>query len=125
MPASPAEESFALMVASLDLAGGMVREHRFHATRQWRFDFAWPARMVAVEIEGITGGAGGRHQRAAGFVADAEKYEAALALGWTVYRVPSAWIYRAGRKRKGGGKSPGRHVWRKRTAEVLRQLLCP
>ena len=45
--------------------------------------------------------AGGRHQRLAGFLKDAEKYEAAMCLGWRVYRVPGPWV--ATRKR---------HIWR-------------
>lgn len=42
------------------------REHRFHPTREWRFDFAWPSllttygeeRRIAVEVEGGTGSRG-------------------------------------------------------------------
>ena len=29
-----------------------VAEHRFHETRRWRFDFAWPDHRVALEIAG-------------------------------------------------------------------------
>jgi very-short-patch-repair endonuclease len=61
------------------------REYRFETTRQWRLDFAWPAFMVAVEVEGLTY-AGGRHQRIAGFERDAEKYNAAQLAGWTLLR---------------------------------------
>lgn len=62
-----------------------VAEHRYHPTRKWRFDFAWPDRLVAVEIEG---GAwtGGRHTRGSGFVKDCDKYNAAALLGWRVLR---------------------------------------
>ena len=62
-----------------------AREYRFHPTRKWRFDCAWPLRMIAVEIEGgiYTGGA---HTRAKGFSEDCEKYNEATALGWRVYR---------------------------------------
>lgn len=63
-----------------------ARELVFHPQRKWRFDFAWPDQMVACEIEGITHD-GGRHQRVDGFEKDLEKYEAAMLLGWTVYRV--------------------------------------
>jgi very-short-patch-repair endonuclease len=52
----------------------------------WRFDFAWPDLLFAVEVEGITHGEGGRHQRAYGFELDLEKYQAAMLQGWTVYR---------------------------------------
>ena len=73
-----------------------VREHRFHPTRKWRFDFCWPDRLVAVEIEGVTY-QGGRHQTVKGFIDDCEKYEAAMMLGWRVYRVPGRWVARNGR----------------------------
>lgn len=61
------------------------REHLFHPTRRWRFDFAWPDFHVAVEVDG---GAwtGGRHTRGKGFEADAEKLNEATSLGWRVYR---------------------------------------
>ena len=64
-----------------------VAEYRFAAAqgRDWRFDFAWPKHLVALEVEG---GAwtGGRHVRGAGFVKDIEKYNAAQLLGWMVLR---------------------------------------
>ena len=64
-----------------------VEEHRFALSigRQWRFDFAWPDRMLAVEIDG---GAfsGGRHTRGAGFVEDCRKLNAAVLMGWRVLR---------------------------------------
>jgi hypothetical protein len=64
-----------------------IREYAFHATRHWRFDFAWPAHRFAVEIEGIVANpAKGRHQTAGGMVNDLEKYHEAHMLGWRVYR---------------------------------------
>lgn len=62
------------------------REFVFARPRQWRFDFAWPEWKVAVEVEGVLHGAGGRHQRAAGYERDAEKYNAAALEGWRVLR---------------------------------------
>lgn len=62
-----------------------VAEHRFHSVRQWRFDFAWPAHKIALEVEGGVW-TGGRHTRGAGFLKDVEKYNAAAALGWRVLR---------------------------------------
>lgn len=62
------------------------REFLFHPTRKWRVDFAWSQFMVLVEIEGLTP-QGGRHQRLAGFEADAEKYGEAQRLGFTVVRL--------------------------------------
>ncbi|TXH46168.1 MAG: hypothetical protein E6Q97_30155 [Desulfurellales bacterium] len=60
------------------------REFRFHYARKWRFDFAWPSRSVAVEVEGnawhVRGG--GRHMRDE----DLEKYNAAAMAGWRILR---------------------------------------
>ena len=63
-----------------------LTEYRFDAERRWRFDFAWPDLLFAVEVEGITYD-GGRHQRVEGFENDLDKYQSAMLQGWTVYRV--------------------------------------
>lgn len=67
-----------------------VEEHQFAVSigRRWRFDFAWPDRMLAVEIDG---GAfsGGRHTRGTGFVEDCRKLNAATLMGWRVLRFTS------------------------------------
>lgn len=62
------------------------REVMFARSRRWRFDFAWPAQRVAVECDGGTY-TGGRHTRGEGYRRDAEKLNAATALGWRVFRV--------------------------------------
>jgi hypothetical protein len=64
-------------------------EHRFHATRRWRFDYAWPEHRIALEVEGGVW-TGGRHTRGAGFLGDMEKYNAAGEQGWRVFRVTPA-----------------------------------
>lgn len=61
------------------------REYRFHPTRKWRFDFAWPELQVAVEIDG-GGWTGGRHSTGAGMAQDCDKRNAATARGWKVLR---------------------------------------
>lgn len=55
----------------------------FHPKRKWRLDYAWPTRMIAVEIHGGIH-SGGRHTRGRGFVEDRAKMNEAALLGWTV-----------------------------------------
>lgn len=62
-----------------------TREYRFHLARRWRFDFAWPTRMLAVEVEGGTW-ISGAHSRGSHFESDCEKYNAAAIAGWCVLR---------------------------------------
>lgn len=62
------------------------REYKFHPTRKWRFDFAWPVVKVALEMEGGVF-THGRHSRGKGFEMDCHKYNAAGILGWRVFRV--------------------------------------
>jgi len=69
----------------------MVSEYRFHEVRRWRFDFAWPDALVALEIEGGVW-SGGRHTNPKGFIADCEKYNTALSMGWSVIRCPAPFI---------------------------------
>ena len=67
---------------------GAVREHRFHPVRRWRFDYAWPERKIAFEVEGGTW-FGGRHSRGKGYRSDCEKYSTAAIHGWMVLRATS------------------------------------
>ena len=61
----------------------LMREYRFHPTRRWRFDCAWPDQLVAVEMEGGVW-TRGRHTRPVGYQKDIEKYNAAAIAGWRV-----------------------------------------
>jgi hypothetical protein len=93
---SPGEQLFAIgwRVWVSELPGEQpAREYHFHPSRDWRFDFAFPERLVAVEIEGATF-AGGRHSRGAGFRDDCHKYNAAAGLGWRVFRFTTDMIQR-------------------------------
>lgn len=68
-------------------------EFVFHPTRKWRTDFAHLPSRTLIEIEGgIFIAGGGRHNRAAGFIADAEKYLEAYLAGWNVIRLTEAQI---------------------------------
>lgn len=105
------EEEFAFLLRVAGIDPG-EREHEFHPVRRWKFDFCWPDKKVAAEIEGQSWGktvvchqcgvkvlkytkggkpsyvreAGGRHTRGAGFESDVEKYNEAARLGWVVLR---------------------------------------
>lgn len=72
-----------LAYANLDFMP--VKEFKFHPDRNWRFDFAWPEKKLAVELEGGIWNKG-RHMRPEGFIEDCNKYNAASLLGWKVLR---------------------------------------
>lgn len=87
-------------------AGSALGELVFAPPRRWRFDLAWPDRMLAVEVDGGVW-SGGRHTRGAGFIADCEKLNTATLLGWRVLRFP------------------GSHVKDGTAEKMLRQALAP
>ena len=61
-------------------------EYRFWPGRKVQFDYAWPERLLALEVEGgvYTGGA---HGSVTGILRDVEKYSEAAARGWRILRV--------------------------------------
>lgn len=63
----------------------LVAEYQFAAPRLWRFDFAFIADLVALEVEGGVW-TKGRHTRGSGFLKDIEKYNTATVMGWRVIR---------------------------------------
>ena len=60
-------------------------EYKFHPVRKWRFDYAIPDLMIAIEIEGGSW-VQGRHTRGKGYQGDMEKYNTAQLMGWKVLR---------------------------------------
>ena len=68
-----------------------VRELRFAPPRRYRFDFAFPDAMLAIECEGGVH-SGGRHVRGKGYESDCEKGNLATLLGWRVLRFTAATI---------------------------------
>ena len=62
--------------------------------RKWRFDFYFPERDLAVEIEGGTLFGKSRHSRGDGFEADARKYNTAALAGIKVLRFSTAMVTR-------------------------------
>jgi very-short-patch-repair endonuclease len=63
-----------------------VTEFKFHPSRRWRFDYCWPDRSFAVEVDGAVF-VQGRHTRGVGVERDNEKFAEALIAGWKVLRV--------------------------------------
>lgn len=78
------ENEFDSQLQSAKLSG-YVRQYKFHPNRKWLFDFAFPEKKLAIEVEGGKW-TRGRHQRPVGFQGDIEKYNEALRLGWRVLR---------------------------------------
>ncbi len=60
-----------------------AEEYRFHPTRMWRFDWVWPEKHLAMEINGGLYKQG-RHSRGVGSEGDMEKLAEAMILGWRV-----------------------------------------
>jgi|TARA_R100001530_G_C4218499_1_gene129312 very-short-patch-repair endonuclease len=87
---SALERRFEIMWREL---GGpaLVEEHQFHPVRKWRFDFAHMESKTAIELEGGVWGQS-RHTKPVGYIRDCEKYNAATALGWSVFRIPGYWL---------------------------------
>lgn len=73
---------------------GAKTEYIFHPVRKWRFDYAWPEILLAVEYEGVCKPKRGksRHTTVGGFTEDATKYSAAAAMGWCVIRVTAPMV---------------------------------
>lgn len=82
---SAIEDALALHVHAAGLPEP-ERELKFHPTRRWRFDFAWPERRLAVEVQGGIYRGGG-HTSVTGVRRDIEKLNAAALLGWRVLLV--------------------------------------
>lgn len=87
---SPLEEELARQIKLAGLPEP-VEEYRFATDRRYRFDFAWPDLMLAVEVEGGTW-TNGRHSRGAGFANDCKKYNYAQSRGWLVLRYPGEMV---------------------------------
>lgn len=88
MSAKPKEANLVLETHLRELGLAFEPEYRFHNKRLWRFDYRIKAiedGCVAIEIEGGIWNRG-RHTRGKGFQGDLDKYNAASAEGWRVFR---------------------------------------
>lgn len=81
---TPLDEIFDFQLKAMKISP-LEKEYKFHPKRKWRFDRADTERKIAIEFEGGVY-SGGRHTRGKGFEGDCEKYNAATAMGWRVFR---------------------------------------
>lgn len=72
-------------IASGGIGKGLRERLKASCLRDWRFDYCIPSLMIAIEVEGGAWGKS-RHTTGTGFAEDLRKYDAAMRLGWTVYR---------------------------------------
>lgn len=86
------ELAFKMQLRAVGLLDGCKCEFEFHPLRKWRFDFSWPEKQLAIEVEGGTKYGNSRHSFGKGFDDDAEKYNTASAMGWTLFRFSSDMI---------------------------------
>ena len=104
--AGPLEGAHDAAVAGAALAAGLyplsalcrgaglpqpIPEYEFHPTRRWRFDYAWPLHLVALEVEGglwsKSEQARAAHAKPLAILRDMAKGNAAACLGWRILRV--------------------------------------
>lgn len=81
---SKLEDSLAWQMKAVKIPAP-TREYKFWPGRRFAFDFAWPERKIAVEVEGGTY-VSGAHGRGKHYASDLVKYNEAAILGWTVLR---------------------------------------
>lgn len=60
-----------------------VPEYRFAPPRKWAWDWSWPDRLLALEINGGVW-IRGKHSRGKGQINDMEKWTEAAARGWRI-----------------------------------------
>lgn len=65
--------------------GRLEKEYTFCPGRRFRFDYALPEKMIAVEVDGGIWKLG-RHNRPQTFQRDLEKFNRASAMGWRIFR---------------------------------------
>ncbi len=75
------EELLAMQLRAAGLHHGCWREYRFDDERRWRLDFAYPDRLLAIEVHGGTFIQGG-HSRGARQRQDFDKQNALAFAGW-------------------------------------------
>lgn len=84
-------ELLALQIVDEGLPAPYV-DYKFHPTRKWALDLAWPDLGLAVEVEGgiwmqTTEGRSKGHANPVRFLQDIEKYNEAQLAGFRLFRV--------------------------------------
>lgn len=94
-PANKHKSQESTLAQQLTEAGitGWNTQYKFSESRKYTFDFAFPERMIAIEVEGATWVAG-RHTRGKGYEDDCRKYNYAQLEGWKVLRFTSDQVKR-------------------------------
>lgn len=87
---SALEEALFLQIKAIKLPMP-TRELVFAKPMRWRFDFAWPDRLLAVEVNGGVW-IRGRHSRGKGQINDMDKLNQAQLLGWKVLQFAESHI---------------------------------
>ncbi|HVI10436.1 MAG TPA: hypothetical protein VND65_19265 [Candidatus Binatia bacterium] len=115
----PREVDILMLAALRELQIGEVfHELRVNESRRWKFDFAIPEMMLAVEIEGGISKFARfhpewktmRHQTGKGAADDCEKYATAVANGWTLFRFTTEMV-------RNGSAAQFLHKWNKNRLE--------
>ena len=78
-------------IASGGAGKGLRRRLKEAGLKDWRADFHIIGHMLLVEVEGGAWGKS-RHTTGTGFAGDLRKYDAAMRLGYTVYRCDPAMV---------------------------------
>ena len=60
-------------------------EYKFCSDRKFKFDFALPEKLIAIEYEGLMSEKSG-HTTVTGYTSNCEKYNLATCLGWRMLR---------------------------------------
>lgn len=74
------------IILNAEFPEGLEVEYKFHPERKWRFDYAYPKKKIAFEYEGLFSRKS-RHTTKSGYTEDCRKYNAAIAMGWKIFRI--------------------------------------